>query len=320
MKLATIRTPDGTRAVRVDGDALVGLDAPDVGALLSNVEWPAKAAARGISSYPLGAADFAPLVPHPCKVICVGHNYRNHVQEMGREPPAYPTLFPKFADSLIGANDDIPKAPETEALDWEVELVVVIGRRVRRATESEAEAAIAGFTVMNDVSVRAWQFRTVEWTQGKGLGLVHPAGPVPRHSGRTARRRTARVGGQHRRRRPDDAARQHQRPALRSGRPGAVHLHDHPAQCRRLHRYRDTRRSRPRPRPEGLPRWRRNGGDPDRASRRVLEPGRQGDLMARAFADARRWASQGTTLFLGAVSGLDETGPSNAVRRWRRTH
>lgn len=172
MKLATLRTPEGTRAVRLDGDVLVDLGATDVGALLA----PGAQEPTGVT-YPLKSAEFAPLVPNPSKVICVGHNYRNHIQEMGRELPAYPTLFPKFADSLIGANDDIPKPPETEALDWEVELVVVVGKAVRRASEAEAEAAIAGFTVMNDVSVRDWQFRTIEWTQGKIWDSSTPLGP-----------------------------------------------------------------------------------------------------------------------------------------------
>jgi len=96
---------------------------------------------------------------------------------MGRELPVYPTLFPKFADTLIGAHDDIVKPAETDALDWEAELAVVIGRPVRRATEEEAADAIAGFTVMNDVSVRDWQFRTIEWTQGKIWDSSTPVGP-----------------------------------------------------------------------------------------------------------------------------------------------
>lgn len=174
MKLATIRTPQGTRAVRLDGDSLVDLGFADLGAYLAagSPEAPADA-----TTYPVEGADFAPVVPHPSKVICVGHNYRNHIEEMGRELPAYPTLFPKFADSLLGAHDDIVKPPETDALDWEVELVVVVGAEARRATEDEAAAAIAGFTVMNDVSVRDWQFRTIEWTQGKIWDSSTPVGP-----------------------------------------------------------------------------------------------------------------------------------------------
>ncbi|GAA1955950.1 fumarylacetoacetate hydrolase family protein [Nocardioides panacihumi] len=173
-KLATLRIDGTTRAVRLDGDTHVDLGYADLGAYLAaGSPEPAADAAR----YPVEGADFAPVVPDPSKVLCVGHNYRNHIQEMGRELPSYPTVFPKFADTLLGANDDIVKPAETDALDWEVELVVVIGTQVRRATEEQAVAAIAGFTVMNDVSVRDWQFRTIEWTQGKIWDSSTPVGP-----------------------------------------------------------------------------------------------------------------------------------------------
>ena len=180
MKLATIRTGDGTRAVRREGDTLVdGGGAPRAPPGAGGPPAPPPRGARrdGAATYPVAGADFAPVVPSPSKVVCVGHNYSNHIKEMGRELPAYPTLFPKFADTLIGANDDIVKPAETDALDWEVELVVVIGKPVRRASEQEAEDAIAGFTVMNDVSVRDWQFRTIEWTQGKIWDSSTPVGP-----------------------------------------------------------------------------------------------------------------------------------------------
>lgn len=177
MKLATIRTADSTAAVRLDGDLLVDLGVSDLGALLENPDWQTIAQHAGGTEYAVADADFAPVVPHPSKVICVGHNYTNHIKEMGRELPAYPTLFPKFADTLLGAHDDIVKPDETDAFDWEVELVIVIGKEVRRADEAQAEAAIAGFTVMNDISVRDWQFRTIEWTQGKIWEASTPVGP-----------------------------------------------------------------------------------------------------------------------------------------------
>ncbi|MEU3345177.1 fumarylacetoacetate hydrolase family protein [Streptomyces sp. NPDC006700] len=177
MKLATIRTADGTRAVRLDGDLLVDLGYADLGELFAETDWQARAAAAFGTTYPVGGADFAPVVPNPSKIICVGHNYTNHIKEMGRELPNYPTLFPKFAETLLGAGDDIVKPAETDALDWEVELAVVIGKQVRRADEQQAADAIAGFTVMNDVSVRDWQFRTIEWTQGKIWEATTPVGP-----------------------------------------------------------------------------------------------------------------------------------------------
>ncbi|MGM9468890.1 fumarylacetoacetate hydrolase family protein [Streptomyces murinus] len=176
MKLATIRTADGTRAVRLDGEVLVDLGYADLGELFAEADWRERAAASG-ATYPVAGADFAPVVPHPSKVVCVGHNYTNHIKEMGRDLPQFPTLFPKFAETLLGAGDDIVKPAETDALDWEVELAVVIGKRVRRADERQAADAIAGFTVMNDISARDWQFRTIEWTQGKIWEATTPVGP-----------------------------------------------------------------------------------------------------------------------------------------------
>ena len=173
-KLATLRTADGTRAVALRNAELVDLGFEDLGAYLAADSPPPDVDAV---TYDVEGADFAPVVPNPSKVICVGHNYTNHIKEMGRELPTYPTLFPKFADTLIGAHDPIVKPAETDALDWEVELVIVIGKEVRRAQGAEAEAAIAGFTVMNDVSVRDWQFRTIEWTQGKIWDSSTPVGP-----------------------------------------------------------------------------------------------------------------------------------------------
>ena len=133
MRLATVRTADGTRAARVEGDRLLLLAAPDVGALLAGGQG-AEAAADGETFGELAFADasFAPLVPHPEKIFCVGLNYRSHIREMGDEIPSYPTLFAKFASSLIGAEDDLVLPSVSDAVDWEVELGVVIGRRTRR--------------------------------------------------------------------------------------------------------------------------------------------------------------------------------------------
>ena len=181
MRLATLRVDGATRAVRLDGETLIDLGSADLGEFLGRDDWTAVAAAagrdRGARRYPAHGADFAPVVPYPSKVVCVGLNYRTHIQEMGRDLPEHPTLFAKFADTLVGATDDIVRPDETDAFDWEVELAVVIGKRVRRATGGEAEAAIAGFTVLNDITCRDWQFRTREWLQGKNWDRSTPVGP-----------------------------------------------------------------------------------------------------------------------------------------------
>ena len=176
MKLATIRTANGTRAVRVEGEEFVDLGCSDVGALLAREGWRELAAAEGPRSSAANA-NFATLIPHPPKVLCQGLNYRMHLAEMGRELPAYPTLFAKYPEALIGANDNIQLPPECEKVDWEAELAVIIGKRIRRARGEDAEHAIAGFAVLNDVTMRDWQYRSLMWLQGKTWANSTPVGP-----------------------------------------------------------------------------------------------------------------------------------------------
>ncbi len=177
MRLATIRTATGHRAVRVDADTAVETGDADVRALLEHPDWRERATAAAGPSHPLDGVDWAPLVPSPEKIICVGLNYRDHVLEMGNELPAFPTVFAKFAPSLVGAHDDIVLPSVSEKVDWEAELTVVIGTPVRHADEAAARAAIAGYTVMNDVSVRDWQQRTTQFLQGKMFEHATPLGP-----------------------------------------------------------------------------------------------------------------------------------------------
>jgi acylpyruvate hydrolase len=178
MKLATIRTLDGrTRAVRVDDEQLIDLGAADLGEFLATPGWEERATAATEPVPEVRGAAYAPVIPRPGKIVCVGLNYRNHILEMGRDLPEHPTLFSKYADTLVGANDDIVKPPETDAFDWECELAVVIGAPVRRARGTDAERAIAGFAVLNDVTCRDWQFRTREWLQGKNWEASTPLGP-----------------------------------------------------------------------------------------------------------------------------------------------
>lgn len=177
MRLATIRTTTGTRAVRVDADDAVETGHPDVGALLQHADWRALAQHADGPAHRVDALDHAPVVPNPGKIICVGVNYGAHIAEMGRETPEFPTLFAKYREALIGARDDIIIPAASSALDWEAELAVVIGRPVRHADAATAEAAIAGFSVFNDVTARDWQFRTLQWLQGKTFEATTPFGP-----------------------------------------------------------------------------------------------------------------------------------------------
>jgi acylpyruvate hydrolase len=97
---------------------------------------------------------------------------------MGRDLPEVPTLFAKFADALVGPTDPIELAPESRSVDWEAELAVIIGRPVRRATAAEAAGAIAGFAVLNYVTMRDWQYRTQQRMKGKTIEPTTPFGPV----------------------------------------------------------------------------------------------------------------------------------------------
>ncbi len=177
MRFATIRTSAGTTAARLDGDTLIPLEAADVGALLATGDPAAVRATPGASPVPVAQADFAPVVTSPGKVICVGLNYRTHIVETGRELPEYPTLFAKFASTLMGPNDDLVIPAVSQKVDWEVELAVIIGKPVYRAGTEQALAAIAGYTVSNDVSMRDWQRRTLQWQAGKMFDHSTPVGP-----------------------------------------------------------------------------------------------------------------------------------------------
>ena len=179
MRLATIRRADGsTRAARVDDDTLTLLDDADVGALVaSGDDWQARAAAATGARLALADATLATLVPRPPKVWCVGLNYANHIAEMGREAPSHPTLFAKYALALTGPHDPIEIRPTAGNVDWEVELGVVIGRRGRDVALEDALDHVAGYTVINDVSMRQWQSRTMQFLQGKTWERATPVGP-----------------------------------------------------------------------------------------------------------------------------------------------
>ena len=125
----------------------------------------------------LAEVQLLPVVPHPGKIVCVGLNYRAHADEGGYDVPDYPALFTKFAETLVAAGDPIALPPESEAVDFEAELAFVMGRPVRRASGASALAAVAGYTVGNDVSMRDYQYKTAQWLPGKNWAASTPLGP-----------------------------------------------------------------------------------------------------------------------------------------------
>lgn len=163
--------------MRVDESRAVDLGAADLGEFLALPDWRTRAAEADGPSFDLDGVDYATLVPRPEKVICVGLNYATHIREMGRELPEHPTLFAKFARSLVGGYDPITLPAGSDKVDWEAELGVVIGAPVRHADDARARAAIAGWTVVNDISARDFQNRTLQWLQGKMFEAATPVGP-----------------------------------------------------------------------------------------------------------------------------------------------
>ncbi|MFC9765212.1 fumarylacetoacetate hydrolase family protein [Rhodococcus jostii] len=180
MKLATLRVEGSTAAARIDGGSAVLIEPyPSLSDLLPDPHWHRIATEASGQVVDLGAVEYAPVVTHPTKIVCVGLNYANHIEEMGRELPRYPTLFAKFPEALIGAYDDIHvPAYADQQLDWEGELAVVIGKKARSVQAADAGEYIAGFAVANDVTMRDYQYRTQQWLQGKTFEGTCPLGPT----------------------------------------------------------------------------------------------------------------------------------------------
>ena len=131
------------------------------------------------AEYVLNANDVRLEAPvqQPKKIICVGHNYREHILEMGRELPPHPLVFAKFSNAIIGPEDDIPFYPISEQLDYEAEFTFVVGKRAKNVREEDALDYVAGYTICNDVTYRDIQRRTLQWLQGKSVDGSAPMGP-----------------------------------------------------------------------------------------------------------------------------------------------
>jgi 2-keto-4-pentenoate hydratase/2-oxohepta-3-ene-1,7-dioic acid hydratase in catechol pathway len=177
VRICSVRAPEGPAlAVYVDGrvSALTPRAADLTDALESLQDGGEPALADGHEADPeLGP----PLAPG--KVVAVGLNYPMHAEESSEAPPAEPLLFAKFPSSVTGPGDPIVIDRElTERVDWEVELGVIVGRRMRHVPEAETLEHVFGYTVANDVSARDVQFGDGQWTRGKSFDTFCPIGPV----------------------------------------------------------------------------------------------------------------------------------------------
>ncbi len=133
--------------------------------------------AEGLA-FSVDQVSYLPPILSPEKIICLGLNFRTHIQEMGRELPEYPVIFAKFANTLVGHGQPIVLPKVSSLVDYEAELAVVIGRTAKDVAPEVALDYVAGYTNFNDVSVRDYQRRTIQFLQGKTFDTTGPIGPA----------------------------------------------------------------------------------------------------------------------------------------------
>lgn len=189
MPYVSFRRTDGTTSYgRIDGATI-----HDAGAVPgAPVDLKAAIAAGPLSAIADGPAIAAadvlllPVIPNPGKILCVGHNYETHRVETGRAKADNPSIFTRFADTLIADGQPIVRPLVSEHLDFEGELAIVIGRGGRAIAEHDALAHIAGYACFNDASIRDWQWHTSQFTPGKnfpGTGAFGPQLVTPQEAG-----------------------------------------------------------------------------------------------------------------------------------------
>lgn len=165
MKIVSFQSQSGPRFGYLDGTIV-----RDAGDSLSDLH-------TGEAVGPLDRLTLLPPIPAPGKIICVGLNYRSHAAEAGLEAPDRPILFAKLTSSLIGHNQSIRLPRISSEIDYEAELAVVIGRRVRGAIRSRALDYVLGYSCLNDVSARDLQAADGQWLRAKSLDTFCPMGP-----------------------------------------------------------------------------------------------------------------------------------------------
>jgi acylpyruvate hydrolase len=177
MRFASVLHDGTAMAVAIDGDHAIPLKGVDELGRQTPLSLLRDPPLDREAAMPIAGVRRRPVIPDPGKVICVGLNYAAHIEETKREHSEYPVLFTKFASTLTGPGDDIPLPAESEAIDYEGELVVVIGEGGRRVPRERALEHIAGYAVANDVSMRDYQYKTHQWLQGKAWDASTPVGP-----------------------------------------------------------------------------------------------------------------------------------------------
>ena len=130
-----------------------------------------------LMTYPMGSVTLEAPISRPGKIVALGKNYLDHVEETGSDVPEFPVIFTKFTSSVIGPDDPIIIPKVSSKIDWEVELGVVIGKSCKDVSEEQSLDYIAGYTVINDVSARDLQMNDGQWIRGKSLDTFCPMGP-----------------------------------------------------------------------------------------------------------------------------------------------
>ena len=190
MRWVTVKTEQGPRACGDYQGNYVDVNAADpalpstLRELLSlGTEWQRRAwqalETGPVRHDPATATLHAP-VPDPRKIVCLGLNYRDHAQETGAEPPPEPILFSKYVTTLVGHQAEIVLPEESQEVDYEAELVIVVGRGGKRIARERAMEHVAGYTVGHDVSARDWQLQKPgkQWMAGKTFDTFAPVGPA----------------------------------------------------------------------------------------------------------------------------------------------
>jgi 2-keto-4-pentenoate hydratase/2-oxohepta-3-ene-1,7-dioic acid hydratase in catechol pathway len=126
---------------------------------------------------PLNAVRLHAPIADPGKIICIGLNYKDHAEESGMPVPPEPPMFPKWSNAILDPGEPILRPRGCQQLDWEVELGVVIGRTARFVGKEQALEYVFGYTIVNDVSARDFQFVTSQWAKGKMADTFAPVGP-----------------------------------------------------------------------------------------------------------------------------------------------
>lgn len=188
MRLVNFHADDGVRIGVVNGDDVIDLTSVDAGAPRDIQAVIADDAFKAVQSIADKATDadmrkfdslsFALPVSSPGKILCLGLNYMEHVNEGIFEKQPFPTVFMRTATSMIAHNEPLIRPSVSETLDFEAELALIVGKRSRHLTEENALDAVAGYSCANDGSIREFQRHTIQWTMGKNFDNTGPFGPV----------------------------------------------------------------------------------------------------------------------------------------------